>query len=84
MYSIRYKKSAAKALVKLPAKISLQFIEAFENLAVDNSVQLDIKKLRNREGFRLRIGHYRALYRVLNDVLVIEVLDLGSRGDIYK
>ncbi len=34
MYSIRYKKSAAKALVKLPAKISLQFIEAFENLAV--------------------------------------------------
>lgn len=40
--------------------------------------------LEGREGYRLRIGGYRAIFRRLNDVFVIEVIDAGSRGDIYK
>jgi mRNA interferase RelE/StbE len=37
-----------------------------------------------REGYRLRIGDWRALYRIENDRLVILVVDIGPRGDIYK
>lgn len=51
---------------------------------MDDESGLDIKKLEGREGFRLQIGGYRAIYRKLNDVLIIEVLKIGSRGDIYK
>ncbi|PPC89580.1 MAG: plasmid stabilization system [Methylobacter sp.] len=45
---------------------------------------LDIKKLAGREGFRLRIGGYRALYRIEEERLIIEVVAIGNRGDIYK
>ena len=74
MYQVQYKKSATKALSKLPRKTARQFMSAFEQIANENTHNFDIKKLHNREGFRLRIGSYRALYRVLNDVLIIEVV----------
>ena len=45
---------------------------------------LDIKKLEGREGFRLRIGSYRAIYHKINDIMVIDVINVGIRGDIYK
>ncbi len=84
MHSVTYKKSAAKALAKMPVKNARQFILAFDRLAQGVGGTLDIKKLENREGFRLRIGGYRAIYRVFNDVLLIEVVKIGNRGDVYK
>ena len=68
----------------MPDKLSLQFTSAFLQLADHQESGLDIKKLEGREGFRLRIGGYRAIYRRLNDVMVIDVINVGSRGDIYK
>ncbi len=35
-------------------------------------------------GYRLRLGDYRAVYTVLDAELVIEVITIGSRGDVYK
>ena len=84
MYKIHYRKSAAKTLTRMPMKTAQQFMSAFEQLALDHNEQLDIKKLQNRDGYRLRIGGYRALYRIIAEVLVIEVVAIGSRGDIYK
>jgi mRNA interferase RelE/StbE len=84
MYKITYRKQAAKALLKLPATYQARFAAAFAQLASGDSGALDIKKLEGREGFRLRIGECRAIYRLLNDALVIEVVKIGSRGDIYK
>ncbi|MEE8320466.1 MAG: type II toxin-antitoxin system RelE/ParE family toxin [Gammaproteobacteria bacterium] len=37
-----------------------------------------------KDGYRLRIGDYRALYRIYENELIIEVIKLGSRGDVYK
>jgi mRNA interferase RelE/StbE len=84
MYQVIYRKTAAKALLKMPLRVAEQFKEAFEQMAMNDEDGLDIKKLEGREGFRLRIGGYRAIYRKLNDMLIIEVLKVGSRGDIYK
>lgn len=84
MYQVIYRKTATKALLKLPLRVAEQFKEAFEQMAINDEDGLDIKKLEGREGFRLRIGGYRAIYRKLNDVLMIEVLKVGSWGDVYK
>ncbi len=84
-YRIEYRKSAVKAFRVMPSTLSIRFLAAFEQLANDlDDVGLDIKKLQGREGFRLRIGGWRAIYRIENDRLLIEVLNAGSRGDIYK
>jgi mRNA interferase RelE/StbE len=84
MYKIIYQKSALKTLAKMPKKVREKFTASFSLLAMSLETGLDIKKLEGREGFRLRIGGYRAIYRKLSDVMVIDVINVGLRGDIYK
>jgi len=42
------------------------------------------KKLSGREGWRIRIGDYRVLYEIREEVLVILVVDVGHRREIYR
>lgn len=85
MYQIVYRKPAQKALLKMPKATTGSFLAAFERIAERLDTQgLDVKPLQGREGFRLRIGEWRAIYRIMAGQLLIEVVDIGSRGDIYK
>lgn len=85
MYQVTYRKSAQKALLRLPAKVRDEFREVFRKLAEDPAPRdLDVRKLEGREGCRLRIESRRAIHRVENDRLIILVLDVGARGDVYK
>ena len=45
---------------------------------------LNIKKLKGSEEYRLRIGKYRFIYQIKENVLVIIMEKADSRGDIYK
>ncbi len=51
-----------KALRKMPVKTATAFLRAFEKFEAGDDHGLDLKKLSGRDGFRLRIGHYRAIY----------------------
>lgn len=42
------------------------------------------KALRGRPGLRVRIGNYRIIYTVDDDVLVVAVVALGHRRDVYE
>jgi len=84
MFQVIYKKQALKALKKMPKKIANQFFNAFDQLAENNAKGLDVKKLSGREGYRLRIGDYRAIYTIDGEKLILLVVDAGPRGDIYK
>ncbi len=76
-------KKAEKFLVKLPRDEQIRIIQALDNL-INNYDNLDIKKLKGRLEFRLRVGKYRILFveDVDNNLCVITAI--GSRGDIYK
>jgi mRNA interferase RelE/StbE len=84
MYKIIYKKKAVKALAKCPREIALRFRSAFEGIAAGNQQGLSIKQLEGLDGFRLRIGSYRAIYEFDNGALIVTVFNVGSRGGIYK
>ena len=72
-------------MLKLPSEIRVEFQQAFRLLAESPTRRdLDVKSLQGREGYRLRISQWRAIYRVEAKRLIIIVLDIGSRGDIYK
>jgi len=45
---------------------------------------LDVKCLQGRAGHRLRIGKYRSIYEIRGERIEILVIDIGSRGGIYK
>jgi len=42
------------------------------------------KKLRNRSGYRVRVGDYRILYEVDEGTVVILVVMIGHRRDVYR
>ncbi len=87
-YKIIYKKQAKKFLEKNP-KYGIRFIKNFIELSgnfKDNYKHFDIEMYKGvQNAFRMRIGGYRAIFIVDNsEIKVIEVINIGSRGDIYN
>lgn len=87
-YKVKYSKSAEKFIKKNKA-IGIRFFKAFAEIAEDreNIQTYDVKKFHSKnydDIFRLRIGDYRAVFRIVDDELLVYVFDIGSRGDIYK
>ena len=42
------------------------------------------KKLQGRDGYRLRVGDWRVIYKIQSEELMIMVLKVASRGEVYK
>ena len=81
MYQIIIKKKAKKFIDKLPANERKRVVSAIELLPNGE----DIKKLKGYDGLlRLRVGDYRIIYTVDNGKLVVFVIDIDNRGDVYK
>ncbi|GAA4397212.1 hypothetical protein GCM10023187_06320 [Nibrella viscosa] len=58
-------------------------VEALEHLAIDPRPP-GVKKLKGREGlFRFRVGDYRIVYQIFDGELLIIVVLIGNRRDIY-
>ena len=85
MYSIKFKKSALKALRKIPRPIAQKIMSELESIARDpESYNGDWKHLKGRPYWRLRQGGYRAICSIDDGQLVLLVLKVGARGDVYK
>lgn len=86
-YKIIYKKKAEKFIMTNKIE-GLKFFKAFQEISKskENYKKYDIKKFHcdNEYTFRLRIGSNRAIFEVYKDKIVILVLNIGSREDIYK
>lgn len=85
MYSIVYSKEAVKTLQRIPRNIAHLIREKLEEIAVDPfGSHPNAKKLQGREGYRLRVGDWRVIYTIQNQQLLIIVLKVASRGEVYK
>ena len=82
-YSITISKSAQKQLDKLQDDIADRIITSIYDLA-NNPRPNGFKKLKGREAYRIRIGNYRVIYEIFDDVLLIVIIALGHRKDIYN
>lgn len=82
---IRFDKSAVKFLKSLPQKLRISILEAIRGLT-QKPPKGDIKPLQGyKDGRqRLRIGKYRVIYRYTQEVEILVIMEIGSRGDIYK
>ena len=85
MYSLKYRRRARNYLARLPLKTKTTLVEKLHKLCEDpDSPLFDIDALKGREGFRLRVGRYRILYTREETDLIIEVIKIRTRGDIYR
>jgi mRNA interferase RelE/StbE len=82
-YKIVIKRSAAKELQKITPKDRDRLIECIRDLATDPR-PTNFKGLSGQGKYRIRQGNYRILYRVEDDVLIITVVKIGHRRDVYK
>lgn len=84
LYRIEWKQSARKELRKLAKTAIPKVIEAVTVLAEDPH-PIGSKKLRGSERmYRIRVGDYRVVYSIFSDELIIEVVRVSHRKDIYR
>ena len=82
---IRYSKQAAKYLRKLQPALARRIPSGIQQVADGRTQGLDIKPLQGvADAFRMRIGDYRVIYEIRNNELVLIVIKVGARGDVYK
>jgi mRNA interferase RelE/StbE len=81
-YQVTLKKRAIKALEKIHEPYYSAIKEAIYHLA-DNPRPPGSKKLKGRDAYRIRVADYRIIYDIFDDVLTVDVIDLGHRKDIY-
>lgn len=82
-YRIELRPAAVRALRKVDPQIRHRIHGAIALLAQDPRPP-GARALRGRPGFRVRVGDYRIIYTVTDDVLlVVVVVTLGHRRDIY-
>lgn len=82
-YKIEIKASAQKELKNLPNKELKKVIEKISSLAT-NPRPTGCKKLSGDEKYRIRVGNYRVLYSIEDEILVIFIFKVGHRKDVYE
>ena len=85
-YSISFVKSARQEFLRLPRAIQDRVLEALSFLAENPFSQLlQIKKLKGRDKlFRIRIADYRVVYTVQSEKLIVIIVKVGHRREIYR
>jgi len=81
---IRYSKKALKYLLKLQPKLRDRIRNTIRKIADGNTQGLNIVAMQDVDAFRVRIGDYRVIYEINDDELVLIVIKIGARGDVYK
>ena len=82
IYRITLKKQAIKALSKINEPYYSNIKQAIYDLA-NNPRPYGYKKLKGRDGYRIRVADFRIIYDIFDDILTVDVINLGHRKDIY-
>ncbi|PIN87220.1 cytotoxic translational repressor of toxin-antitoxin stability system [Candidatus Woesearchaeota archaeon CG10_big_fil_rev_8_21_14_0_10_44_13] len=82
MYSIEFSQTAHKQLEKLESQAQGRIISALERCRIRPYPH--VQRIVGSSFFRLRAGHYRAIMDIREDRLMIFVIEIGHRRDIYR
>lgn len=86
MYKIEFTKAARKVYKNFSKDIQQIIDEKLSKLAESPySPQHDVKKLQDMDNcYRLRVRDWRIIYQIDNDVLIIEIVRIAHRKEVYK
>lgn len=85
MHRVLFTKSAERALLKLQRPIADRIREKLTLIAKEPYAHhSEVTKLQNRPGYRLRVGDWRVIYDIRNEEMVVLVLKIAPRGEVYR
>ena len=82
MYEIEFSRTAGKQLYKLEKGIQARILSALERIKV--RPQHYIERLAGGKYYRLRVGGYRVILDIQERKLIVFVIEVGHRRDIYN
>ena len=82
-YSIEFAKSVRRDFKRIPKSDADRILRKIESLA-ENPRPPESKKLTNDDSHRIRIGNYRVIYDIQDEVLIVLILKVGNRKDVYR
>ena len=82
-YSLQVKASVAKDLRSIPKKDVNRILKRIERLTADPRPR-GAEKLTDRDHYRIRVGIYRVLYEIKDDLLIILGIKIAKRDQAYR
>jgi mRNA interferase RelE/StbE len=83
-YHIEVTASAARSMKKLTRPVQVRIARAIDSLALDPRPHGSVKLSGDDELYRVRVGAYRILYCIADKKLLILVVAIGHRREIYR
>lgn len=81
-YQVEIKRSAAKEIAALPRRDQRRVVSAIAALA--NNPRPETARKLTDNAYRLRVGDYRIVYQIFDDILTVIVVRAGHRKDVYR
>lgn len=82
-YRLLIKPSAAKELENIPKTDRIRVVRRIEKLA-DDPRCTQCEKLSGRNRYRVRQGRYRILYSIDDEEIIVVIVKIGHRKDVYR
>ena len=83
-YRVEIKTSAAKEIRAISRKKDRQRVVARIGALAEDPRPPGCTKLSGLEAYRVRQGAYRIVYTIADDVLIVEIIKVGNRRDVYR
>ncbi|MFW9261934.1 type II toxin-antitoxin system RelE family toxin [Nostoc sp. CALU 546] len=83
-YKVEILKGALKQLKNLSPELQKRIQVQIDDLAIEPRPN-GVKKLKGKENaYRIRLGDYRLIYDIFDDILVVNVVEVGHRSKVYN
>ena len=82
-YRLEYLPAATKSIEKLPRQFQERVFERLEALML-NPRPMGCVKMAGQDAYRIRVGDYRVIYTIEDDRLIVLVIDVGHRREVYR
>ncbi len=82
-YSLNFSNKAFKSLEKIDEPYYSAIKQAIYNLTQEPRPH-GYKKLTGRDGYRIRVASYRVIYNIFDKELLVDVIAIGNRKDVYE
>jgi mRNA interferase RelE/StbE len=83
-YAVVFKRSAERELARLLEPLRIRILNAIGGLRQDPRPNGSIKLKGSKNAYRIRVGNYRVLYTVEDEIRIVTIEQVGDRKEVYR